>query len=315
MKFISIVIPVYNSEAIIKELIDRLEFTTNKLKLFYQLILVDDGSLDNSWLIIENFTKRNNSIIGIKLSRNFGQHYAISAGLSHATGDLVVIMDCDLQDNPQEIENLYFKINEGWDYVLAKRINRKDNMWTILISKQFHYILSYLSGIKSDSKIGNFGIYKKKVIAEFNKMPEYSRSFRSLLSYLGFTYTTIEVEHNNRFMGKSTYTFTKLIDLAINIIISNSNKPLILTIKFGFIISMSSFLLALYNIYLFKIGDVKVPGFTTTVFSIWFIGGLILFVLGILGLYIDKIFTQVKNRQIFIIDKIIDNFNSIDEAV
>jgi glycosyltransferase involved in cell wall biosynthesis len=300
---ISIVSPVYKARNIVFELVAQIETSVLEISENFEIILVDDGCPENSWEIIEHIAKLNKRVVGLKLSRNFGQHYAISAGLSEAKGEWIVVMDCDLQDRPDEIPNLYRKAIEGFDIVLAQRIDRKDNYFKKLFSSLFHKVYSWLSDIDSDSSISNFGIYNLKVIAEYNKIKETSRSFPSLINFLGFNSIKIHVEHSARFEGDSSYNFKKLLNLSFDVILSNSNKPLKLTVKLGFVISCFSFLLAIYNVISYKVGIIKVVGFTTTVFSIWFVGGLILFVLGIVGLYIGKIFDQVKERPLFIISK------------
>ena len=298
---LSIVTPVYQSEECLFELYDRLTKAISKITKNFEIIMVNDGSLDNSWKIIENLAQKDTKVKGINLSRNFGQHYAIIAGLNHAKGKWIVVMDCDLQDRPDEIPNLYKKTQEGYDIVFARRVNRKDRFTKRLYSMLFYSVYMYMSGITADKSIANFGIYHAKVIDEYNKMKEVARSFPTLVQYLGFKSCAIDVKHSERIEGNSTYTISKLFALAGNIIISNSNKPLKLTIKLGFLISIFSFIIAFYNLIAFFIGMIKVPGFTTTVFSIWFVGGLIITILGIVGLYIDKIFNQVKGRQLFIV--------------
>jgi dolichol-phosphate mannosyltransferase len=285
----------------VEELVKQIIQSVSTITSDFEIILVNDASPDASWQKIANECSKDSRIKGIDLSRNFGQHYAITAGLSYAQGDWVVVMDCDLQDRPDEIPNLYRKAQEGWEIVYARRMERRDVFFKKLSSKLFHKVYSYLSGINTDSSIANFGIFHNKVIKEYNKMPEMARSFPSLVQYLGFKRTTLDVKHAERFDGKTTYTFSKLIRLTTDVILSNSNKPLKLTVKFGFTISFLSFLLALYNIFAHFAGIIKVEGFTTTVFSIWFVGGLMLFVMGIVGLYIGKIFDQVKERQVFIV--------------
>jgi hypothetical protein len=200
---------------------------------------------------------------------------------------------------------LYNKALEGFDIVYAQRTQRKDAFTKRMSSKIFHKIYRYLSGISSDESIANFGIYNTKVIAEYNKMKETARSFPSLIQFLGYNSTAIPVEHSQRLEGKSSYSISKLLHLTGDVILSNSNKPLKLTIKLGFIISFISFALALYNIIAHFAGIIKVAGFTTTIFSIWFVGGLLMLVLGVVGLYVGKIFDQVKERQLFVVkDKI-----------
>ncbi|OQA48352.1 MAG: Undecaprenyl-phosphate 4-deoxy-4-formamido-L-arabinose transferase [Bacteroidetes bacterium ADurb.Bin302] len=298
---LSVVSPVYRTENIVEELVRQLHEQLQLITHDYEIILVNDASPDASWDRIVKVCAEDKRVKGINLSRNFGQHYAITAGLNYAKGEWVVVMDCDLQDRPDEIPNLYRKAQEGWEIVFARRSERKDSFYKKMSSKLFHGIYSYLSGIKTDSSIANFGIFQQKVISEYNNMRETARSFPSLVQYLGFKRTTLDVKHAERFEGKTTYTFSKLIRLTTDVILSNSNKPLKMTVKLGFFISILSFLLALYNIFAHFAGIIKVEGFTTTVFSIWFVGGLLLFVMGIVGLYIGKIFDQVKERQLFIV--------------
>lgn len=298
---ISIVSPVYRAEKIVKVLVEQVREAVSSITDDFEIILVNDYSPDNSWDKIIDECAKDKRVKGLNLSRNFGQHYAITAGLSFAKGEWVVVMDCDLQDRPDEIPNLYKKAQEGWEIVYGKRAERKDKFVKRMSSKIFHLAYSYLSGIKTDNSIANFGIFNQKVIAEFNKMHETARSFPSLVQYLGFKRTTLEVKHAERFEGTTSYSLAKLIKLTGDVILSNSNKPLKLTVKFGFAISILSFLLALYNVFAHFAGIITVEGFTTTIFSIWFVGGLILFVLGIVGLYIGKIFDQVKERQLFIV--------------
>lgn len=302
---ISIVSPVYRGEKMVAELVRRNVESVTTITDDYEIILVNDASPDNSWEEIVKQCESNPKVKGINLSRNFGQHYAITAGLHYAKGDWVVVMDCDLQDRPEEIPNLYRKAMEGYDIVYARRVARKDKFFKRLSSTLFHRVYNWLSGLEADKTIANFGVYKQCVIAEFNKMPERARSFPSLVKYLGFKDTAIDVEHAERAEGKSSYNLYKLFKLSFDVIVSNSNKPLRLAIGLGFGMAAFSFLLALYNIIAKWIGIIQVDGFTTTIFSIWFVGGLMLFVMGILGLYIGKIFDQVKGRQLFVVkDKV-----------
>lgn len=298
---ISIVSPVYCGQNMVAELVRRNVESVSAVTDDYEIILVNDASPDNSWDEIVKQCALNSKVKGINLSRNFGQHYAITAGLSYAKGDWVVVMDCDLQDRPEEIPNLYRKAMEGFDIVYARRVARKDNFFKRLSSTLFHWVYNLLSGLEADKTIANFGIYKQCVIVEFNKMPERARSFPSLVKYLGFKDTAIDVEHAERAEGKSSYNLYKLFKLSFDVIVSNSNKPLRMAVGLGFGMAAISFLLALYNVIAKWIGIIQVDGFTTTIFSIWFVGGLMLFVMGILGLYIGKIFDQVKGRQLFVV--------------
>lgn len=298
---LTIVSPVYRGEKMVTELVRRIVDNVMPITDEYEIILVNDASPDNSWVEIAQQCEKNPKVKGINLSRNFGQHNAISAGLRFATGEWVVVMDCDLQDRPEEIPNLYRKAQEGFDIVYARRIERKDGFIKKSTSALFYRVFRRLSGIQSDKAVANFGIYHKRVIEEFNKMPEQARFFPSQIKYLGFKDTAIDVEHNERPEGKSSYSLLKRFKLGFDVIISNSNKPLRFAVGLGFGMSAVSFLLALYNIIAKWTGVIRVPGYTTTVFSIWFVGGLLLLVMGIMGLYIGKIYDQVKGRQLFIV--------------
>ncbi len=298
---LSIVSPVYHGEKMVEQLVERISKSVSTITPDYEIILVNDASPDNSWLKIKELCANNNRVKGINLSRNFGQHYAISAGLSLCSGEWIVVMDCDLQDRPEEIPHLYNKAQEGFDIVYARRVVRHDGFFKRISSKIFHSVFDWLSGTKSDSSISNFGVYNKIVIDEYNKMGEVARSFDSLIKYLGFNTATVDVKHDYRGEGKSSYTLKKLLSLSFDVMISNTNKPLKMAIGFGFFMSFISFCLAVFNVIAKYVGNIGVEGYTSTVFSIWFVGGILLMMLGILGLYVGKIFDQVKQRPIFVI--------------
>lgn len=304
---LSIISPVYRAEKIVPTLVQRIEQAVQQITSDYEIILVEDCGPDNSWQAIQKAAKENDKVVGLKLSRNFGQHYAITAGLNHAKGEWIVVMDCDLQDQPEEIPKLYEEALKGYDIVYARRMTRKDTFLKQLSSTIYHATYDYLSGQDTDKTIANFGIYNKKVIDEFNKMKEVARSFPTLINYLGFKTSSVDVEHASRLDGTSSYSLTKLLKLAFDTMLANSNKPLRLTVKLGFTISSLSFLLAIYNVVAYLSGIIMVSGYTSTVFSIWFVGGLILFVLGVIGLYIGKIFDQVKGRPLYVISQTINS--------
>jgi glycosyltransferase involved in cell wall biosynthesis len=303
--FISIVSPVYQAEKIIPLLVERIENTVGKITADYEIILVEDGGPDNSWSVIEAITKNNSKLKGIKLSRNFGQHPAIMAGLSQAKGEWIVVMDCDLQDQPEEIEKLYNKALEGFDVVFAKRNNRKDGFFKKNTSKMFSTLFNYLAGTKFDNEIANFGIYNKKVIVSVLNIGDYIKSFPLFVYFSGFKSTAIIVEHAPRESGTSSYTLSKLMSLAFNTIISYSNKPLKIFVKFGMLISLFSIIGGIVNLILYFEGKIKVSGYSSIIVSIWFLSGIIITVVGVVGIYVGKVFEQTKNRPPFIIDKIV----------
>lgn len=302
---LSIVSPVYKAEKIIPLLVERIEKSVRKITADYEIILVEDGGPDHSWSVIEAIAKDNSKIKGIKLSRNFGQHPAIMAGLSQAKGEWVVVMDCDLQDQPEEIEKLYAKALEGYDVIFAKRNNRKDGFFKRKFSKLFSIIFNYLAGTKFDNEIANFGIYNKKVISAVLNIGDYIKSFPLFVYFTGFKSTSIIVEHASRESGTTSYTFSKLISLAFNAIISYSNKPLKIFVKFGMLISLLSIIGGLVNLILYFDGKIKVSGYSSIIISIWFLSGIIITVIGVVGIYVGKVFEQTKNRPPFIIDKIV----------
>jgi dolichol-phosphate mannosyltransferase len=297
----SVVIPEYRGEKMVPALVERLKASMETITNSYEIILVNDCSPDDTWNAILKESEKDKRVKGINLSRNFGQHNAITAGLSYVKGEWIIVMDCDLQDRPEEIPRLYKKALEGYDVVRARRVMRQDRFFKRLSSSLFHKVINFVGGKKSDKAVGNFGIFNKRVIAEVNKMPETTRGFGMLLSYVGFNKTTLDVEHANRPEGKSSYTFSKMVRQAMDAIIASTNNPLRITIVVGFCISALSLAIAFYNVIARLVNIIRVPGFTTTVFSIWFVGGVILSVLGIHGLYISKIFDEVKGRQLFIV--------------
>ena len=298
---ISVVSPVYKAENIIPELIKQLHEYLTTITSDYEIILVNDCSPDNSWEAISAECKKDERVKGIDLSRNFGQHYAITAGLNFAKGEWMVVMDCDLQDRPEEIPNLYQKAQGGYDSVFAQRIKRQDTFTKRLFSKFFYAIFSYLTDTKQDPTVANFGIYNRKVIDSILTMKDYIRYFPTMVQWVGFKKYYLPVQHAERYEGKTSYNFKTLLKLAINNVLAFSDKPLRLTVKLGFILSFLSFLLAAYNVVARLTGIISVQGFTTTVFSIWFVAGLVLVVLGIVGLYVGKTFESVKRRPTFIV--------------
>lgn len=304
---ISIIIPVFRAEKIIDELCKRLTLSITKISENYEIILVDDFSPDNSWNKILENSNNDNRIKGYQLSRNFGQHHAITAGLDQSKAKWNVVMDCDLQDRPEEIVRLYTKAQEGFDIVLAARKRRRDGFFKRITSKLFYLILSSLSGLKFNGEIGNFGIYSNQVIKEAQQIREPFRFFVSTIKWLGFKTTSIDVEHDFRFEGKSSYNYKKLFSLAANIIISYSNKPLKILIYLGFTFSLGAIFFIAYNLYLKLSGQITELGYTSLISSIWLLSGIIIASMGILGIYIGKIYDGIKSRPLYVISNKTNN--------
>ena len=300
---ISVISPIYNAALHLDDFVNELEKYILPITNDYEIVLVDDFSPDNSWKHIESICTTHPKVKGIKLSRNFGQHYAITAGLDSAFGEWIIVMDCDFQDAPSEIPNLYNKTKEGFDVVLARRINRKDGFVKKLFSKLFWKTLGWLTGTNIDHTVANFGIYNKKVIQAVCSLRESIRFFPSMILWVGFSKTTLDVKHQERQTGTSGYNFSRMFKLALDVMLAYSDKPIRLVIKMGFFISLFTLLIGLYYLYLNITHQILVPGYTSLIISIWFLSGLIILILGILGLYIGKTFEGVKNRPIYIIEK------------
>ena len=300
---ISIVSPVYRAEKILPILVSEINLVMERIGEDYEIILVDDRSPDNSWEVMKVLSSQNPKIKSIRLSRNFGQHSAIFAGLTKTKGDWVVVMDCDMQDQPKEIAKLYKKALEGYDIVLGQRENRKDKFLKKLSSKLFYKVFNYLSGGQFNNEIGNFGIYKKKVIDSILNISDYIKFFPLFINWVGFKSVSIPIEHGEREEGKSSYSISRLLKLAFNVIISFSDKPLRLFINFGLGISILSFVLGIYYLYLSITHKITQPGFSSLILSIWFLSGIIISCIGIVGVYLGKTFDQAKNRPTFIIDE------------
>jgi len=308
MAHISVVIPVYKAEDFIHELYTRIRASLETITEDFEIILVEDCGGDRSWEIIEELAQKDKRVKGIQFSRNFGQHYGITAGIDHCVGDWVVVMDCDLQDRPEEIPRLYSKTQEGYDIVLARRMERKHHFLRRFTSCLFYKAFNYFSGMNYDSRVGNFRIVSSKVIANFKAMKEQLRFFGGLIDWMGFPTVSIDVQHAERYEGKSTYTFKKLWKLATETIIAYSDKPLRLAIRLGFVMSFLSFIYGVYYLLRALLYDSPVLGWSSLIVSLYFIGGVIIGVLGIIGIYLGKTFDETKKRPLYIIRR-----NTFDE--
>lgn len=310
---ISVVIPVYKAENCLDELYMRLKATLEAMSVDFEIVLIEDCGGDNSWHVIERLAAADPCVRGIQFSRNFGQHYGITAGLDFCHGDWVVVMDCDLQDRPEEIPRLYAKAQEGYDVVLARRGARRDPLLKRITSWLFYKIFSYLTDIEYDGQCGNFRIVSRKVVVNFRRMGEQLRFFGGLVQWMGFPTTSIEVEHSERFEGKSTYTFAKLWKMASENIIAHTDKPLRLAVRFGFLMSFISFSYGAYILGSALLYSSPVLGWSSLIVSLYFIGGIIIAILGILGVYLGKTFDESKKRPLYIIRRAtFDEPSSVD---
>jgi polyisoprenyl-phosphate glycosyltransferase len=299
---LSVVVPVFGAEACLPSLHKRLKVVLEPLSKDFEIILVEDGGPDASWAAIEEICRKDPKVKGVKLSRNFGQHAAITAGLERAAGDRIVIMDCDLQDRPEAIPLLYAKALEGFDVVQARRMIRNDRIQRRLASRVFYALFGYLTETRQDASIANFGIYSQKAIRAVLSMRESLRYFPAMIRWVGFRSAVVDVEHGTRGDRRSSYTVGKLIRLALGVVISFSEKPLRLVVKVGFSISLLSFAWALALAVRAAVIRQSVAGWSSVIVSIWFLSGLIIFVLGVVGIYVGKVFEQVKHRPLYIVE-------------
>lgn len=300
---ISVVSPVYKAPKILPELVARLERSLSEITDSFEVILVDDGCPWDSWSVVEELTQNYTFVKGLKLSRNFGQQYAITAGLDHSIGEWVVVMDCDLQDRPEEIPRLYKEAQKGFDIILAARINRKDSVLKKFTSKLFYKLLSYLTGAKYDHRIANFGIYSGVVIQNINLFRESIRFFPGLVQYVGFRTSTLNINHSSREYGESSYSISKLLKLGFDVILAYSDKPLRIIVKLGLFVSLMSFAYVGFSLLQWYNHKILVPGFTSLIASVWFLSGVMISTMGVIGLYLGKVFEAVKKRPIYIIEK------------
>lgn len=299
---ISVVVPVYGSADILEELHQRIVSVCEKISPTFELILVNDASPDRAWNVIQALVSRDKRVRGLNLSRNFGQYSAITAGLAASRGEWVVVMDCDLQDQPEEIEHMYAKTKENFFVVVGSRQKRHDSWLRLLVSRAFYATLSYLSGSYQDHTVANFGIYHRRVINAILTLPEHMRYFSVMVRWVGFRTAMVPVEHAKRKGGKSGYSLRKLFALATDIILAYSEGPLRLIVKIGVIASAWA---GGYLILLVGRGFTDSPASQAEFIfgSIWFIFGALATMLGVVALYLGKTFNEVKKRPIYIVQE------------
>lgn len=298
---ISIVTPVYGCAESLPLLYKRLVSSLTHITDDFEIIMINDASPDNAWDIITSIAENDIRVKGIRLSRNFGQHHAITAGLDHAFGEWVVVMDCDLQDQPEEIVKLYDKAQEGYDVVFGRRNVRQDNIYRRLSSRLFHKLFTYLTEIDTDMQVANFSIVSQRVVKNFRNLKEQTRTYVLFLQWLGFKQARVDINHAERTFGKSSYNFTKMLNLAIDSVVSQSNKPLKVSIKLGFSLSIASLIYALWLVTDYLFFSSVIQGWTSVMVSIYFLAGLMLATMGFLGLYIGKIFDETKGRPLYVV--------------
>ncbi|MEM7406427.1 MAG: glycosyltransferase family 2 protein [Pseudomonadota bacterium] len=302
---LTVVSPVYRARDCVDELCQRLTAACANITDRFEVILVDDACPENSWELIERQAERDERIKGIRLVRNFGQHHAVTAGLDHARGEWVVVMDCDLQEAPEEIPRLYAKATEeGHLCVMARRTERKDNWFKTLQSKLFYRLFSYLTDLKElNGTVTNFGIAHRQVIDQIVGLREASRFYPGFLFWLGYPTAFVEVQHHTRFAGDTSYTFLKLLQHSRDIILAYSTKPLTLCVMLGAIVATGAFLTGTLYFFWVLLFGTQVTGWPSLMITLLFSVGILVTTLGMVGLYVGRVLVEVKGRPIYVIRK------------
>lgn len=304
---LSIVSPVYGAAALLEELVKEIETAANELTNDYEIILVEDHSPDDSGVIIQQICRRNQRVKGIFLSRNFGQQYALNAGLDAAAGDWIVTLDCDLQDTPSFIKDLYEKALEGYDVVFASRQNRQDSRIKKMGSTLFNRLLSFLTDTQQDESIANFVLYKREVVNAMQRMGDYRKYYPLMNHWVGFNSAKLPIPHRERTDGRSSsYTLMKRVSLALNTSVAFSTKPLRLIVYFGVFLVGLSIIAGIIMAINYVMTGITVSGWLTLFVSLWFIAGVLMMTFGIIAVYIGEMYIQTKGRPSYIVDKTIN---------
>jgi len=304
MTSISIISPVYKADDCILELYDRLVISAEKITENFEIILVEDGGDDNSWEIIKQISVSDARVKGIKLSRNFGVHHAITAGLDIANGDWTFVIECDLQSPPEKMLDLYKKALEGYDVVIAKFVKRADNIFRRISSRIFWKSMSFLSGMRLDPQYGIYRIMSKRIVEDFRLFSEQERHFKAIIEWIGVNYETVEMVREKRYAGESAFTFPKLIHATFSYIVAYSSKPLMLFVGIGILSAFGAFIASMVILFskLFYGSDWP-SGWTSLILSIYFIGGIIITNLGVIGYYVGRNYDESKKRPLYFISE------------
>ena len=306
MKKLSVIVPMYCEEAVIGECYKRLTNIMKKIDNYnYEIIVVNDGSKDNTLEILEEIAQKDKNVKVISFSRNFGHQAAVTAGLKNVTGDAVVIIDADLQDPPELICDMIKLWEQGYEVIYGKRKIRKgESVFKLLTAKMFYKTLNILSDVEIPKDTGDFRLVDRKVVDTINQMPEHNKFLRGLFSWVGYKQVPFEYERQERYAGKTKYPLRKMIKLASDGIISFSTKPLKLVGTLGIISIVISILILIYALlsYAFKLNNLS-PGWTSIMVAITFFAGVQLLSIWIMSEYIGRIYDEAKERPQYIINK------------
>lgn len=305
---LSVISPVYMGASMVAELVSQIKASLDLGGVAsYEIILVEDGSPDESWQAIQSACAKHDEVVGVRLTRNFGQHPAISAGLRCAKGDFVVVIDCDLQDDPKYIPDILNLLRGGASIVLGRKAARRHSLFKNVTASLFNYALNYLTdhgSVFGDGRVGAFSGLNRRVVDEFNNMKDVHRHYLMIVRWLGFPITYIDVHHRPRLEGKSSYTFSKLLIHAIDGITSQSTKLLRMFVMAGFVMCVLALLALTLVVAMYFVQGFR-EGWASLLCVMLLSTGLVLSSLGIVGIYIGQILEQVRERPLFIIDRII----------
>lgn len=299
---ISVVVPVYGCRDCLRELHRRTTEALRSIGLPYELVLVDDCDRQGSWEVARDIALADPRVRAYRLSRNFGQHAAITAGLAQCRGRWAVVMDCDLQDPPENIPLLYERALQGHDVVLARRRHKRHSAFRRIAARAYFALMNSVGTRHLDGEFGSFSMISRKVIDALLRFRDQDRHYLFIINWLGYDTGTIEYEHAERHSGSSSYTLRQLIGHATTGMFFQTTLLLRWIVYVGFWVSTAGLLLALYYVYMYLAYSVA-PGFTSLAVLILLIGGFIIMSTGVAGLYIGKVFDQVKGRPLYVIDK------------
>ncbi len=299
---ISVIAPVYNEELNISVIYERLSKVLSSISNSYEIIFVNDGSKDRSLALVQELSTKDPHIKYIDFSRNFGHQIAVSAGLDHAKGDAVVIIDSDLQDPPELIAQMYEKYKEGNEVVYAKRKTRKgEGAFKKLTASIFYRMLSKMTSINIPLDTGDFRIMDRKIVDVLKDMPEKDKYIRGQVSWAGFNQSYVEYDRDERMAGETGYPLRKMMKFAMDGITGFSNVPLKIVSWFGFMVSIFAFITILYTLFSKFVLNNTVPGWSSVMISVLFIGGIQLIAIGIIGEYLARMNANIRDRPLYII--------------
>jgi glycosyltransferase involved in cell wall biosynthesis len=300
----SLVLPVFNEEAVLPLLIHRLEKLVASLDAPAEIIFVDDGSRDTSAILLEAMAKEKSHIRFLKLSRNFGQQYAATAGMDAAAGDAVILMDADLQDPPEIVAEMIARWKEGYEIVYARRSARAgETLFKKFTSKLFYQILGKLSDVEIPRDVSDFRLMDRNVVEAFRDMPERDRYVRGMIHWLGFRQTSVTFDRPARAAGETKYNFWKLLRLAVSALISFSDAPLKLAVWAGACVSLFAVGYGVFAIFAGLFTDLAVRGWTSTIVIVSFLCGINMLLTGMVGIYVGRIHAEVKRRPLYVVSK------------